>query len=161
MNCVSRFALFVILFLPLINKGQAVNNPALDSLNERINNAMKQNDVQALIKYNVEKVERFGLDTAGLNRVFTNNMIYQSIFMHSNDKPTLHKGLKWVKIMIDSEPPTPSHIDTYANLLYKLGHKKEALKWEKQALALAPDDGEIKNNIKKMSTGEPTWQTSD
>ncbi len=30
-------------------------------------------------------------------------------------------------------------MDTYANLLYKLGRKDEAIKWEEKALALCPE----------------------
>ncbi|PWV55496.1 sugar-binding domain-containing protein [Chitinophaga sp. S165] len=48
-------------------------------------------------------------------------------------------------------------LDTYANLLYKLGQKSEALQWQKKAVAAAPADKELKTNLEKMQRGEPTW----
>ena len=51
------------------------------------------------------------------------------------------------------------YIDTYANLLYKLGKKDEAITWEQKALDLAPE-GEKKSyeeTLDKMKKGEKTW----
>jgi len=44
--------------------------------------------------------------------------------------------------------PVPNWIDTYANLLYKLGQKEASLVG-KIALKLEPDDVDIKENLEK------------
>lgn len=51
-------------------------------------------------------------------------------------------------------------LDTYANLLYRLGRTKEAIDTEKKALDLAPLDAHkqrFQKTIDKMKKVEPTW----
>jgi hypothetical protein len=50
------------------------------------------------------------------------------------------------------------YMDTYANILYKLGRINEALIWEKKAVNGNPYDDQIKNNYQKMQNGERTWK---
>ena len=55
----------------------------------------------------------------------------------------------------------PGYIDTYANMLYKLGRKDEALTWEKKAQAITIEQGSDKSwgqdVIDKINKDEPTW----
>ena len=58
----------------------------------------------------------------------------------------------------------PLYIDTYANLLYKVGETPAALKWQELAvtkgreLAINKSDFKIiEENLEKMKKGEPTW----
>lgn len=60
----------------------------------------------------------------------------------------------------------PLYIDTYANLLYKVGEVTEALKWQELAVTkgreLGIDKGDfntIQENFEKMKKGVPTWPT--
>jgi hypothetical protein len=62
-----------------------------------------------------------------------------------------------MKIIMDSEAPRANHFDTYANLLYKTGQKKQAIQWETMALTLAPDDLGIRETLEKMKNNIPTW----
>lgn len=50
-------------------------------------------------------------------------------------------------------------IDTYANLLHKLGRTKEAIEWQEKALAKVDADSkaEYQATLDKMKKGEPTW----
>jgi hypothetical protein len=48
-------------------------------------------------------------------------------------------------------------MDTYANVLYKLGNKEEAMKWQETATKESPGDAEIQSNFQKMKLGKPTW----
>jgi hypothetical protein len=52
-------------------------------------------------------------------------------------------------------------IDTYANLLYKLGRKTEALKYQEEAILVSKKDEEGKKplfeNLNKMQANLPTW----
>jgi thioredoxin-related protein len=114
-------------------------------------------DWQALAKYNIEKVERLGLDTVGLDKAFTNNMIWQVYFLHCNDIEQLEKAIKWMEILVKDDPYYGNGIDTYANLLYKAGHIKEAIKWETIAAKLSPEDKSIQEALGKMNNGEATY----
>jgi thioredoxin-related protein len=114
-------------------------------------------DWDNMIKCYMRKNEIYGIDTMGLGKAFLNNMIWDVIFKHSNDSMALSKGLEWEGIIMKSTPKDVSVVDTYSNLLYKLGRTKEALMWEEKALALAPFDKEIQDNYAKMKRGEKTW----
>jgi hypothetical protein len=48
-------------------------------------------------------------------------------------------------------------MDTYANLLHKLGRTPEAIVWEQKGMALASDKESFQKNIAKMKKGEKTW----
>lgn len=113
-------------------------------------------DSDALVKYNIEKVEKFGLDTTGFGKIGANNMIYYILFRHSNDTAVLGKAIRWMEVIVTSDPENGEFLDTYANLLYKTGRSEEALRLEQKALDLAQDK-DIQENYAKMKRGESTW----
>lgn len=89
------------------------------------------------------------------------------IFKRSNDTVDLKKALEWSKKVIDEEPKSskfyPLYLDTYANLLYKLGETTEATSIEEKALTLASPGFAIKTvaeNLAKIKKGEATWPTN-
>lgn len=52
----------------------------------------------------------------------------------------------------------PAELDTYANLLYKVGRTSEAIVRQKKAVVLADGrDQEIAEHFEKMKRGVPTW----
>jgi thiol-disulfide isomerase/thioredoxin len=114
-------------------------------------------DWPQVVKYNVYKIDKNGIDTSFWGMVGLNDMIYGIIFMHSNDRDTLNKAIGWEEIVVKKNPTDYSNIDTYANLLYKVGRKEEAIQWEQKAIALAPDNKEFKETCEKMKNGLPTW----
>ncbi len=69
-------------------------------------------------------------------------------------KADLLAAASWAKIGVEKGPQLPNIHDTYANLLYRLGHNAEALIWQAKAVKLAPDDQEIKANYEKMKAGQ-------
>ena len=79
------------------------------------------------------------------------------IFMHCRDAAILQKSIGWMKMIVRSYPKEAEYIDTYANLLYKTGKRKEAMLWEQKALLLSPGAGDILANYAKMKKGEATW----
>lgn len=90
------------------------------------------------------------------------NSICWEIFLHSYNTNEIKRSARFMKNIIDQDScRTFAFIDTYANLLYKLGDKAEALKWEYLALSKAPDDVEIQNTLLKMKRGEATWVSGD
>jgi thioredoxin-related protein len=85
-----------------------------------------------------------------------------AIFGKCNDKPILERALVWSKrTFTDQKKIEPGYIDTYANLLYKIGRKSEALQWEKKAQKIAIEQGQDRSwgqdVIDKINKGEKTW----
>lgn len=117
------------------------------------------------IKYNIEKIEKFGTDTTNRfqDATLINNFVFRGIFKHSDKKEEMVKGLRWMEGVIRRNPTDANHIDTYANLLYKAGEKEEAVRWQEKALEMAIREKQeycidpIKDNLSKMKNGKPTW----
>ncbi len=112
------------------------------------------------------------LDTYGKNidNNELNSICWEYVFMHSSNRKILLKALTWSQRIIadsaDSEAYKEAYpyMDTYANLLYKLGNVEKAIFWEKRALQLA-EQSPFKSTaisfgitVKKMEKGESTWE---
>jgi thiol-disulfide isomerase/thioredoxin len=88
------------------------------------------------------------------------NQFAWTVFENCDDMACVTNALEWSK---QSFAKNNSHMfmDTYANLLYKMGKKKEAIEWETKAMSLAKankeDTGEYQATIDKMNKGEKTW----
>jgi hypothetical protein len=65
--------------------------------------------------------------------------------------------LDWSKRLKDNKDA--GLIDTYANILYKLGKKDDAIALETKAMGLAGDSDKASflETIDKMKKGEKTW----
>ncbi len=99
-----------------------------------------------------------------LTKAPQNNESAWAVFQHDNDRRDLNLALEWSKYSIDSVDAEDfssraGYTDTYANLLYKLGRKDEAIEWEENAVTLNPNpkDLQFEETLKKMKAGEPTW----
>lgn len=77
-------------------------------------------------------------------------------FLTSNDKRILKSYAKWMKKVIENWP-RDNYIDTYANLLYKLGDTKNAIKWQQRAIEISPMDESYLDVLNQMKRGEPTY----
>ncbi|MDX1904390.1 MAG: thioredoxin family protein [Thermonemataceae bacterium] len=63
-------------------------------------------------------------------------------FFQNSDEPTkLQKATNWAKKSVEIDKNF-ANTDTYANLLYKIGNKKDALKWAEESVALGQKSGE-------------------
>jgi hypothetical protein len=53
----------------------------------------------------------------------------------------------------------PAFLDTYANLLYKLGKKNEAIAWQQKAVDASSENERpgYQTTLDKMKKGEKTW----
>jgi thioredoxin-related protein len=81
-----------------------------------------------------------------------------AIFQNCDDMSCISAALDWSKESF-KDNRDPNFLDTYANLLYKLGKKDDAIAWEQQAADLVPT-GEKKSyldTIDKMKSGQKTW----
>ena len=63
-------------------------------------------------------------------------------YLFVDDGEKLLRALNWTKDVLETQDPNPSIIDTYASLLFKIGRKQDAIKFEEQALQLAESRGE-------------------
>lgn len=81
------------------------------------------------------------------------------VFNGTNDTTLLTQALKWMERVVEIERNTFT-MGTYANLLYKLGDKENALKWMVKSVELAHEEEipEYQGIYDKMKKGEKTWQ---
>ncbi|MES2454493.1 MAG: hypothetical protein V4594_03085 [Bacteroidota bacterium] len=121
-----------------------------------------KNDWPNIVRCQIERIDHDGIDTEGLAGVMLNNIVYYEIFKYG-DLPALNKGLSYMKLLLKHNPNEDAWIDTYANLLYKLGNTTEAMKHEQRALDIAKTkknrdrEKEYIEVLDKMGTGQPTW----
>jgi len=82
-----------------------------------------------------------------------------TIFEKCDDMACVEKALSWSKQSVAANDKDHAFIDTYANLLYKAGKKKEAIEWETKAKDIATGDDAkgYQATIDKMVKGEKTW----
>jgi len=90
------------------------------------------------------------------------NDIAWTVFLKVSDKNVLQNALNWSKRSRELAPDNSGYLDTYANLLYKLGRKEEAITSEKEALGYDAKANKEPNAtmvevLRKMIAGEKTW----
>ncbi|MBD1430110.1 thioredoxin family protein [Sphingobacterium sp. DN04309] len=80
------------------------------------------------------------------------------MFEECDDKDALKVALTWSKIAVERNE-VEYIIDTYANLLYKLGDAKNAILWQEKAVSITSEDRreELQTSLDKMKKGEKTW----
>jgi len=112
-----------------------------------------------------------GLASMDPNDDWTLNSIAWDAFQHCTDKTVLKSALKWINLSISINPDienvksgniglADALIDTKANLLYKLGRVRDAIKTETSINKIDKTDSSEKNVaavVAKMQTGEKTW----
>lgn len=91
------------------------------------------------------------------------NGLSREVFEQISDKKALKNALNWSKRSMELSPDNVQLLDTYANLLYKLGKKKEAIDREEKALSRVPKEqvsqyNRIEETLTKMKAGEKTWK---
>ncbi len=121
-----------------------------------------------------DKMEKYGSDTTIMGEDFKLNNQAFLLWQGIKDVPELKRIIGWMAgVVRRGEKATgfytqywPYYIDTYANLLYKVGEASEALKWQEMAVTkgkeLSVDKSTLKDiqeNLEKMKKGEPTWPT--
>jgi len=90
------------------------------------------------------------------------NEVAWGFFEKVTDTKALENALRWSKRSLEIYPDNHMFLDTYANLIYKLGGKEEAIIKETEALNIAKsektDTKEYEKNLKKMNSAEKTWK---
>jgi thioredoxin-related protein len=95
---------------------------------------------------------------ANLDPIDLNNGAWD-IFQYSTNTDDLNYGLSLSEHSMNSQKNNPAFIDTYANLLYKLGRKTKAIAKETEALNLAEsaDKKSYQETLDNMNSGVKTW----
>jgi thioredoxin-related protein len=81
-----------------------------------------------------------------------------TVFQHCPDMHCVTEALEWSKRSF-KDNQEPGFMDTYANILYKMGKKDDAIAWEEKARDLSAGDEKkgFQETIDKMKKGEKTW----
>jgi tetratricopeptide (TPR) repeat protein len=85
------------------------------------------------------------------------NAFAWTVFENCKDMTCVTEALEWSRRSF-KDKENPMFIDTYANIIYKLGKKEEAIKWEEKALALSNNDKGYQETLDKMKKGVKTWK---
>jgi thiol-disulfide isomerase/thioredoxin len=110
-------------------------------------------------RYLVRKVENYGvgIDRGVMKDFYLNNYAFE-VFKYSKDVRELRTALSWSdQAIADDGNPAAEVLDTRANLLYKLGRRREAIAVEEKASSLDPSAKDIRITLEKMTKGEKTW----
>lgn len=114
-------------------------------------------DWPALANYNIKYIEKYGLDTTGVLKSYFNNIFWEVYFIHCNDISQLNKVINWMEFIVKSDPYDAVNLDTYANLLYKVGRSNEGIRYQTLAVKLDTEDKGMKKSLESMKNGEPTY----
>ncbi|NLR66843.1 thioredoxin fold domain-containing protein [Chitinophaga varians] len=124
----------------------------------------QKKDWKKLIKLKMKTFDDSSFITDSWKAYEVNEFVWNVVFKHSKNVNTLKKASQYMKQITKQYPENHAAIDTYANVLYKLGKKEEALSTEKKALYIAEksmlneDANVYKETIKKIELNIPTWQ---
>ena len=104
-------------------------------------------------------------NTATTRSEYPMTNISHELFKHVMDASALQAATRVAKYSMSAPylgRTDPTDIDTYAKLLYKTGRHQEAIEWEAKAMQLGEGaDSEIDEDLRKMKSGQPTWQLAD
>jgi len=96
------------------------------------------------------------LATAAPRSEYAIDTLSYLVFEHVTDPKVLDAATRFFGPALASAGAID--MDTYAGLLYKAGHKKEAVEWQEKAVKLTEGrDASLAATLKKMKTGQRTW----
>ncbi len=111
----------------------------------------------------IKRVEKFGSFGQRVEYFDLNNHAW-TIFLRTNNNAHLQKALMFSKKSIELNSKYANAYDTYANILYKMGKRDEAIVWQQKAvdidtqsskgLSMEPDKV-FAENLEKMRRHEP------
>ena len=159
---------------PYVSNAEAVNWHNLEETMSRKYGLLGTEEVYgAEMLYSIGKADwsNFGkyfesyFATASERSEYSLGILSFLMFKHVVDVQALESAIAacnpQVDILLVCGLVDPPGVDTYANLLYKVGRTSEALEWEERAAQLANGESTVINDhLSKMRAGQPTWTTS-
>jgi thioredoxin-related protein len=90
-----------------------------------------------------------------------------NVFLFCDEKEVLQRALLWSgkTLTKDLDKVDDNQVDTYANLLYKLGDTQHAIIWESKAIAIAEkkhyekEIDKYRKTIERFKKGEKVWES--
>jgi hypothetical protein len=115
----------------------------------------RQGDWSGFQKAIIPFMEQYGAHAGGIEL----NDYARNVFQNCKDMSCVSMALDWSRRAMELYPKAPFFMDTYANILYKMGKKDEALVWEQKAIDAAGPQAkyQYENMLAKMQKGEKTW----
>ena len=158
--------------VPLLADINAVS--ALDTLKNASSKKAEWIFVRHLAQYYIDRLKRRTLKQAPKYAAYIIDVFIKSypekinygqingwcwdLFKSCDDPQALRAAVGWAKIASDRSPDNADSLDTYANLLYKVGDKKEAIELQEKATKLNKGKNSIiVDNLAKMKAGIQTW----
>lgn len=133
------------------------------TLGTKISYYSRKKDWQNTIRYMIDRTDYLGLDTSAFGALNINNMVYNVIFKYSTNISQLRRGIEYMRVLLAKEKDNYIWIDTYANMLYKVGMRQQAISEQERAVALAMrrNDTDVVKELNlaldKMQKNTPTW----
>ena len=124
---------------------------------------VKEDNLNMYVGNFIELVKMNGIDTTYKTSNAFYNFVAWNIFQHSSDTSQINMAIGWMKGVLRREANDPWYMDTYANLLYKVGRMEEAIAWQNKIINYGVREGNNgaiesgKFYIEKMRKNEPTW----
>lgn len=129
---------------------------------------MYKKDWRKAIGYKMTFITRYGFDSSGFGKAYNINLFaYEIVFKHTFEKRIIYKTIEWMKPIVTDNAVDAPYLDTYANLLYKVGKTDQAMVWEQKAMDIDKNNS-VKNGvqqdliyqetIQRMNKGLPTWE---
>jgi thiol-disulfide isomerase/thioredoxin len=110
--------------------------------------SFKQEVAGYITKYGEDKISPAELNTYAWQ-----------VFENCKDMSCVTEALEWSKKSF-KDKENPMFMDTYANILHKMGRTKEAIEVQEKAVAMTTDEAskkELQETLDKMKKGEKTW----
>lgn len=127
---------------------------------QKFNDIKKSGTFDKTESSEVTKVENY-LTNLERNRIAMGlNATAWKVFLENSDTKALKLALEWSKRATVLQPDDGSLLDTYANIMYKLGQTNKAILLEERALLKMPtkeSKSEMQETLRKMKAGEKTW----
>lgn len=94
-------------------------------------------DMESYRKYFFKKIEDYPPIVSNMTDPLLQdiNGVAWDVFLNSKDKKLINSAIRWMEKLIAVDTIGVEYwMDTYANLLYKMGRTKEAINWEEKAI---------------------------
>jgi thiol-disulfide isomerase/thioredoxin len=135
----------------------------IDKLNlEKLEKQLASNSQNKMDSVQLKRLKASITDNEKKNLASSLNNYAWIVFQKISDVNFLQDALKWSERSLQLTPTNGYYMDTYANLLYKLGRKDEAIAKYEYAVHYFTDvekgdTNGFKDSIAKIKAGEKTW----
>jgi hypothetical protein len=132
-------------------------NAKTSILAQKIDYYIDKKEWTKVTQYFIEKIDQQGVS------VDINAVVWYYFFERSDDPRALNKAISYMEKDLEKNSSIYTHIDTYANVLYKAGYTEKAIQFEEKAIKMAKDKNDpqnaesFKSCLEKMKKGIPTW----